>query len=149
EHLTDELERQARDYMAQIAKLGGSIPAIESGWMQSQIATAAWEFQRAVDERRQVVVGVNDFTDAGVQPPSIFSVDRRLVDHQLKRLAHHRSERDAASVERTIAALRAACTGDANLMPPILDAVRAYATLGEICGAMRDVFGEYQPPTVI
>ncbi|HET7737173.1 MAG TPA: methylmalonyl-CoA mutase family protein, partial [Tepidiformaceae bacterium] len=117
EHLTDELERQARDYMAQIAKLGGSIPAIESGWMQSQIATAAWEFQRAVDEKRQVVVGVNDFTDAGVQPPSIFSVDRRLVDHQLKRLAHHRSERDAASVERTIAALRAACTGDANLMP--------------------------------
>jgi len=79
----------------------------------------------------------------------IFSVDRRLVEHQLKRLEHHRRERDAESVAASLDGLRAACGGSENLMPPILDAVRAYATLGEICGAMRKVFGEYSPPTVI
>ena len=117
--------------------------------MQTQIAEASWNYQREVDEKREIVVGVNDYTDGGEQPPVIFSVDRRLVDHQLKRLAHHRRERDAAAVSASLGALRAACSGTANLMPPILEAVRAYATLGEICGALREVFGEYNPPTVI
>lgn len=149
EHLTNELERQASEYMKQIEGMGGAIAAIESGWMQTQIAEASWRYQREVDEKREIVVGVNDYTEGGEQPPSIFSVDRRLVEHQLKRLSHHRSERDPAKVTASLEALRAACQGTENLMPPILDAVRAYATLGEICGAMREVFGEYQPPTVI
>ncbi len=149
EHLTDELERQARGYLDQIAAMGGSVKAIESGWMQSQIAEASWNFQREVDEKREIVVGVNDYTDGGEQPPSIFSVDRRLVDHQLARLKHHREERDAARVQSTLGALRSTCGTRDNLMPAILDAVRAYATLGEICGAMRAEFGEYTPPTVI
>ncbi len=149
EHLTNELEQQARDYMDQIDRMGGSVAAIESGWMQTQVAEASWNYQREVDEKREIVVGVNDYQDGGEQRPSIFSVDRRLVEHQLTRLAHHRKERDTAQVTASLAALKQACQGSDNLMPVILDSVRAYATLGEICGTMREVFGEYSPPTVI
>jgi methylmalonyl-CoA mutase, N-terminal domain len=149
EHLTNELERQAQAYMDQIDAMGGSVAAIESGWMQNQIAEASWQYQQDVDEKREIVVGVNDYSEGAEQRPSIFSVDKRLVEHQLKRLAHHRSERDQSAVGAALASLTAACQGTDNLMPPILEAVRAYATLGEICGAMRDVFGEYSAPTVI
>ncbi len=149
EALTNDLETRARDYMAQVEAQGGSVRAIESGWIQTQIAEASWRYQQEVDEKRRIIVGVNEFTEGGEQPPAIFSVDKRLVDHQLKRLARHRKARDGQLVERRLAELRDACSGDGNLLPPILEAVRAYATLGEICGAMRDVFGEYRPPTVI
>jgi len=149
ESLTNELERQALDYMAQIEKLGGSVAAIESGWMQNQIAEASWTYQRRLDEKREIVVGVNEYVEEAEQRPAIFSVDRRLVEHQLKRLEHHRRERDTARVDAALRELKAACQGTENLMPPIIEAVRAYATLGEISGAMREVFGEYQPPTVV
>ncbi len=149
EYLTNELEAKAREYMRQIEEQGGSIAAIEKGWIQAQIAEASWEYQRSVDEKREIIVGVNDYLDGGEQRPSIFSVDRRLVEHQLSRLAHHRTERDDAAVKAALANLEAACAGTENLMVPILEAVRAEATLGEICGSMRGVFGEYNPPTVI
>ncbi len=149
EHLTNALERQAEEFMDQIARIGGSVAAIESGWMQTQIAEASWRFQRDVDAGREIVVGVNEYQDGGQQRPSIFSVDKRLVEHQLKRLAHHRQERDGAAVAATLETLKDTCRGDGNLMPPIIECVRSYATLGEICGAMREVFGEYQAPTVI
>ena len=149
EYLTNQLEEQARAYMKQIEDMGGSIRAIETGWIQAQIAEASWQYQRKIDEKQEIIVGVNEYTDGGDVRPSIFSVDRRLVDEQLKRLAHHRAARDGAAVAATLAALKLAAEGTDNLLPPIMDAVRAYATLGEICGAMRDVFGEYSPPTVI
>jgi methylmalonyl-CoA mutase N-terminal domain/subunit len=149
EHLTNQLEQQAIEYMEQIEHLGGAVKAIESGWLQAQIAEASWHHQQEVDQKKAIVVGVNEYTDGGEQPQSIFSVDRRLVEHQLKRLKLHRSKRDAARVTASLDGLRASCQGSENLVPPILEAVRAYATLGEICGAMRDVFGEYRPPTVI
>ena len=149
EHLTNELEAEAREYMSQIEDMGGAVAAIESGWMQSKISEAAWEHQQMIDNKKAVVVGVNEFTETSKQPPSIFRVDRRLVDHQLDRLAHHRQRRDAKKVAASLAALGEACRGDANLMEPVLDAVRTYATIGEICGTMRRIFGEYTPPTVI
>ncbi|MEO8540673.1 MAG: methylmalonyl-CoA mutase family protein [bacterium] len=149
EHLTNELERQAQEYMDKIDAMGGSVAAIEAGWMQNQIAEASWKYQQEVDEKREIVVGVNEYADDAEQRPSIFSVDKRLVEHQLGRLKHHREARDQARVAVTLDALRDTARGTGNLMPPILDAVKAYATLGEICGAMRDVFGEYRPPTVI
>ena len=149
EHLTNDLERQAVAIMAEVESMGGSVAAIESGWMQNQIAEASWLHQQRVDDGEEVVVGVNEYREGGDQPQTIFSVDRRLVDEQLARLEHHRRERDAEAVATAVAGLKAACEGDANLLPPILEAVRAYATLGEICGAMREVFGEYRPPTVI
>ena len=149
ERLTNDLEARARAIMDEVEAMGGAVAAIESGWMQNQIAEASWRHQQRVDEGAEVVVGVNDYREGGEQPQTIFSVDRRLVDEQLARLERHRRERDAEAVAGALAALKAACAGDANLLPPILDAVRAYATLGEICGAMREVFGEYRPPTVI
>jgi len=135
--------------MKQIEDLGGSVKAIENGWIQTQIAEASWEYQRKIDEKETIIVGVNEYTDGGEQRPSIFQVDRRLVEHQLQRLAHHRAERNQSQVAASLQALKDACNGTTNLMYPILDSVRAYATLGEICGAMREVFGEYNPPTVI
>jgi methylmalonyl-CoA mutase N-terminal domain/subunit len=149
EHLTNELERQAVAYMRQIEDQGGSVAAIESGWVQNQIAEASWEHQKRVNDGSEVVVGVNAFEEGGEQPQAIFSVDRRLVEHQLKRLKHHRAQRNEANVAASLAGLETAARGDDNLLPHILDAVRAYATLGEICGTLRDVFGEYRPPTVI
>jgi methylmalonyl-CoA mutase, N-terminal domain len=149
EHLTNQLEERAREYMAQIEQQGGSVRAIESGWLQAQIAEAAWKYQTDIDEKREIIVGVNAYTESGAETKSIFSVDKRLVTEQLKRLEHHRRERDQAAVTASLANLKAACEGTGNLMYPILDAVRAYATLGEICGTMRGVFGEYNPPTVI
>ena len=149
ERLTNDLESQARAIMDEVEAMGGAVAAIESGWMQNQIAEASWRHQQRVDEGDEVVVGVNDYREGGEQPQTIFSVDRRLVDEQLARLERHRRERDAEAVAGALAALKAACASDANLLPPILEAVRAYATLGEICGAMREVFGEYRPPTVI
>jgi methylmalonyl-CoA mutase N-terminal domain/subunit len=149
EHLTNELEAAAQKYMDQIDAMGGSVAAIETGWMQNQIAEASWKYQQEVDEKREIVVGVNDYAEGAEQPPSIFSVDKRLVEHQLGRLRHHREARDQGSVATRLDALRAAARGTDNLMPPILDAVKAYATLGEICGALREVFGEYRPVTVI
>ncbi|MCC7365212.1 MAG: methylmalonyl-CoA mutase [Dehalococcoidia bacterium] len=149
EHLTNELERQAVEYMQHIERAGGSVAAIESGWIQAQIAEAAWEYQRKVDEKQEIIVGVNDYTEGGEQRPSIFSVDRRLVEHQLRRLEHHRRERDTARVESSLAGLKRVCATSDNVMPALLEAVRSYATTGEICTAMREVFGEYTPPTVI
>ena len=149
ERLTNDLEARARAIMDEVEAMGGAVAAIESGWMQNQIAEASWRHQQRVDEGDEVVVGVNDYREGGEQPQTIFSVDRRLVDEQLARLERHRRERDAEAVAGALAALKAACAGEANLLPPILEAVRAYATLGEICGAMREVFGEYRPPTVI
>jgi methylmalonyl-CoA mutase N-terminal domain/subunit len=149
EHLTNQLERQAQEYMDQIDAMGGSVTAIETGWMQTQIAEASWRYQQEVDEKREIIVGVNEYAEGAEQRPSIFSVDKRLVEHQIKRLAHHRKERDQAKVAASLEALKATCHGTGNLMPAILESVRAYATLGEICGAMREVFGEYHPPTVI
>ncbi|GBD24257.1 Methylmalonyl-CoA mutase [bacterium HR29] len=149
EYLTNRLEEQAKEYMRQIEEMGGAVRAIESGWIQAQIAEAAWKYQRLVDEGKAIIVGVNAYTEGGEQPPTIFRVDKRLVEHQLKRLEHHRRERDPEAVRRTLDELERACRGNDNLMPYIIEAVRAYATLGEICGTMRKVFGEYRPPTVI
>jgi methylmalonyl-CoA mutase N-terminal domain/subunit len=149
EHLTNELERKAWEYIEQIDAMGGSVKAIESGWVQGQIAQAAWEYQRKVDEGAEVVVGVNKYTDGGEQPPIIFRVDPTLAHEQRKRLEHHRLERDEGAVQVSLGELRTAAQGTDNLMPVIIGAVRSYATLGEICGVLREEFGEYNPPTVI
>ena len=151
EHLTNQLEEQALGFMKQIEDVGGAVAAIEQGWVQAQIAEASWQYQRDVDNKKEIIVGVNEYTDGGANVrPIIFSVDRRLAEEQLARLTHHRAARDSGQVTTSLAALKAACADTTtNLMHPILDAVRAYATLGEICGAMREVFGEYRPPTVI
>ena len=149
ETLTTSLEEQAIAIMEEIESIGGSISAIESGWIQNQIAEASWKYQQAIDNGEKVIVGVNDFQDSTEQAQTIFSVDRKLVEHQLQRLEQHRQKRDNSKVTESLNALKVACEGEENLMPSILNAVRSYATLGEIIETMRKVFGEYIPPTVI
>jgi methylmalonyl-CoA mutase N-terminal domain/subunit len=151
EWLTDRLETLAREILDEVERRGGAVQCIESGWMQQQIADEAYKAEQAVVHGEKVVVGVNKYTETEEGPQHvIFRPDERARDQQLARLQQHRERRDASAVERSVAALRtAAADPSADLMPPILDAVRAYATLGEICGAMRDVFGEYRAPATI
>jgi methylmalonyl-CoA mutase N-terminal domain/subunit len=118
--------------------------------MQEQIQEEAYRAELAVGSGEKVVVGVNCHTESEeAQPPVIFRTDERAVAAQLERLRAHRERRDAASAATALGRLRTAAAGEDELMPAILDAVRADATLGEICGTLRDVFGEYRPPTTI
>jgi methylmalonyl-CoA mutase N-terminal domain/subunit len=150
EWLTDELERRAGALLDQVAERGGAVACIESGWMQEQIQEEAYRAELAVVSGAKVVVGVNRHTETEEgQPPIIFRTDDRAARQQLERLRVHRERRDEAAVTTALAQLHGAASSDGVLMPSILDAVRADATLGEICATLREVFGEYRPPTTI
>ncbi|HEY2704136.1 MAG TPA: methylmalonyl-CoA mutase family protein, partial [Candidatus Dormibacteraeota bacterium] len=151
EALTDELQRRAAALIAEIDSRGGAVACIESGWMQEQIQSEAYRAERAVVSGEKVVVGVNRHTETDeADPTPIFRPDMRAMNEQLERLRAHRAARDGAAVRASLEALGAAARDpSADLMPPILDAVRAYATLGEICGSLREVFGGYRPPVSI
>lgn len=149
EALTDRLERECLDYFAKIDEQGGVIAAIRNGYFQREIADAAYRYQREIDEGERGIVGVNKYVvDAPLEIP-ILEMDRDGEAHHLRRLNHVRATRDQQTVERSLAALRLAAEGDANLMPPILDCVRAYATIGEMCDVLREVFGVYQDMTFV
>ena len=142
ETLTNEVERGACDYIAKIDAMGGMVAAIERGFPQREIADASYRYQLAVDRKEKIVVGVNEF--AGKEKPiDILQIDESVAHQQEQRLRMLRAERSSDAVARALAALRKAAEGTANTMPYIYEAVRAYATLGEICGALRDVFGTY------
>jgi methylmalonyl-CoA mutase N-terminal domain/subunit len=145
EKLTSELETRAFEYLSKIDDLGGAVAAIERGYQQREIQNAAYLYQREIETKERIIVGVNQFTGGGELPKDILKVNPELEDKQKRNLARVRAERDAAKAEAAIAQVeRAARDGD-NLMPPIIDAVRSWCTLGEISDAMRRVFGEYQP----
>ncbi|MBI2001178.1 MAG: methylmalonyl-CoA mutase [candidate division NC10 bacterium] len=147
EGLTDELERRAEALLAEVEALGGAVIAIERGLMQKAIQEEAYRFQQDVEAGRRIVVGVNAFTDeTPPAAPPLFRVNAVVADQQRTRLAALRRERDASAVTRSLAALREVAQGGGNLLPPILAAVKAYATVGEVCGILRDVFGTYRPP---
>jgi methylmalonyl-CoA mutase N-terminal domain/subunit len=143
ERLTLDLEREARDYIRRIDEMGGMIAAIERGFPQSEIADASYRYQRAVEAGEKVVVGVNRF-QSGEEPIELLQIDDTAQREQEAKLADLRRRRDSRRVEAALSALRRAASGHENTMPYILDAVRAYATLGEICEAFRSVFGAYQ-----
>ncbi|MBL7200772.1 MAG: methylmalonyl-CoA mutase family protein [Anaerolineae bacterium] len=145
EHLTDEIERQVMDYLQRIDALGGMLKAIEGGFVQREIQNSAYAYQKAVDSREQVVVGVNEFTVEEEQRYDMLRVDPAVEEEQRARLDRLRAERDSARVQDTLRALHAGAEGEDNLVPLILNCVRADATLGEICDVLRDVFGEYRP----
>jgi methylmalonyl-CoA mutase, N-terminal domain len=144
EALTDQLEQAACRYLDEIAELGGVIAGIESGYFQREIAESAYTYQREVDSKERLVVGVNAYADAKDQPIEVLPLDPRWEQLHLARLNRVRAERDAGQLARCLDRLRADAAGTANLMPAILDCVRAYGTLGEIVDALRAVFGEYQ-----
>ncbi len=150
EHETNKIEQQVYDYWEQVEALGGVLPAIEQGFFQSEISAAAYRYQRETDDNDRVIVGVNGYVDEeeDLRIP-ILEMDPEGYNRQVNRLQTLREERDNERVEQTLNALRNAAESDANTMPYILDAVRAYATLGEITDILRDVFGEYREPTWI
>jgi methylmalonyl-CoA mutase, N-terminal domain len=143
ESLTNEVERGAWDYIRKIDALGGMVPAIERAYPQREIAEASYRYQLALDKKEKIMVGVNDFVSEE-KPLEILQIDESVAHRQADRLRELRSERSQNEVVRRLNALRSAAKGKENLMPAIYDAVKAYATLGEICDAMRDVFGTYE-----
>ncbi|MEX2108659.1 MAG: methylmalonyl-CoA mutase family protein [Solirubrobacterales bacterium] len=143
EKLTDEMEAAAYDYFARIDELGGMVEAIRRNFPQREIADAAFTYQRELDERKRIVVGVNDFTQEDEEETPILRIDPALERKQTDRLAATRARRDSAAVEAALAELKRAAATEENLMPPIIEAARARATEGEMIAAMQDVFGTY------
>jgi methylmalonyl-CoA mutase N-terminal domain/subunit len=145
EALTDEIEKRASDYIAKIDQLGGSVAAIERGYIQQEIQESAYRYQKEIEAGDRVMVGVNMFQTKEPPPKGLLKVDPRVQEMQLKRLAQLRASRDRQRVETSLAGLKKVAEGDGNLMVPILDCVRTNCTLGEICNVLRGVFGEYEP----
>ncbi len=158
EKLTNEIEHRALEYLQQIDAIGGMLKAIEAGFVQREIQNAAYEFQRAVDGREQIVVGVNAFEtqteDAALnetqeEPPALQRIDPEIERRQVERLRALRARRDAQRAAGAVRRVEETARGGGNLMPAIIEAVESQATLGEICDAMRAVFGEYREVMVI
>jgi methylmalonyl-CoA mutase N-terminal domain/subunit len=149
EALTDRMERECLEYFRRIEEQGGVIPAIRNGFFQREIADAAYRYQQEIDSGQRGIVGVNKYVVAAPLEIPILEMDREGEARHLRRLNQVRASRDNELVRQRLAALRAAAAGDANLMPPILDCVRAYATLGEMCDVLREVFGVYQETVVV
>ena len=150
EHLTDEIEQQASEYIEKIDALGGALQAIEGGFIQREIQEAAYQTQKAIEQGDQVVVGVNRFVaDEEARPLDLLRVDETIRERQLAQLRALRERRDKARVAESLARLEAAARHpDSSLLPLFLEAVEAYATLGEICSLLREVFGEHQSHTL-
>jgi methylmalonyl-CoA mutase N-terminal domain/subunit len=143
------MEKEAHQYFEKIEKLGGVIPAIERGFFQREIAEAAYRYQHEIDTHQRTIVGLNEYASQEPLTIPLLQMDPEGERRQLERLARVRRERDNVSVEERLSALRDAAQGTENLMPYILDAVRTYCTLGEICGVLREVFGEYREPVIL
>jgi methylmalonyl-CoA mutase N-terminal domain/subunit len=146
--MTDEMERQTWDCLATIERLGGMLPAIETGWVQGQIQDSAYAYQRSIESGDRVVVGVNRFQTAEDQAIPTHVNDPEFEKAQVEQLSLMRSQRDAKGVAEALRALESAARTDENLLPPILAAVRVYATVGEISDVFRAVHGEYREARV-
>jgi methylmalonyl-CoA mutase N-terminal domain/subunit len=144
ENLTDAIEQGARDYLARIDAMGGTLKAIEAGFIQGEIQNAAFEYQQAVERGENIVVGVNRFRMEENRPLATFRVDPATERAQVERLRQVRASRDAASVTRSLDRLEQAARGTDNLLPLILEAASVYATLGEMSDRLKSVFGEYR-----
>jgi methylmalonyl-CoA mutase N-terminal domain/subunit len=147
EAMTNRIETQAREYFRRIDELGGVLPAIAAGFFQREIAEAAYRYQQEIDSGERSIVGVNAYTDDTPLTIPLMRTDPEGYRRQTSRLEALRAGRDAGAVGQALDRLRVACQGTANTMPTILDAVRAYATLGEIVGVMKEVFETYREPT--
>jgi len=148
EWLTNKMEEETYRYFDKVERLGGVIPAIEKGFFQREIAESAYRYQREVDENKRTIVGVNKYKiDEDLSIP-ILKMDEKGEERQINRLKKLRKERDQSKVDKNLSKLRRAAKGNENLMPYIIDCVHSYATLGETCDILREVFGEYKEPTI-
>ena len=149
EYLTERMEEETFQYFDRIDALGGVLPAIRKGFFQQEIAKSAYQYQKQIDEKRRVIVGVNEFTTEEEIPIPLLKIIPELEEKQVKRLQNLRKERDNSKVTASLRELeKAAEADDINLMKPILAAVKHYATLGETCQVLRDVYGEYKEPAM-
>ncbi len=146
EALTEKMEQGARDYFRKIDSMGGMVAAIEKGFPQREIQDSAYKYQKAVERGEQVIVGVNKYEMEEETPIPTLVIDESVRDHQVERLEQIRARRDAGAVQKALENLKMAAQNDENTMPATIESVRAYATLGEICSALRDVFGVYEEP---
>src|SRR5262245_12444298 len=149
EKLTRELEEETLAYFATIDGMGGMVEAIERGYPQKEIAESAYRFQQAVEQKDKIIVGVNDFAGDEQEPIGILYIDESVALRQLAGLEHGKATRDNDRVRSSLERLQAAARAGENTMPLLLDAVRAYATIGEMCDALREVWGEYEETPVI
>src|SRR5205085_4769504 len=147
EALTEKMEEEAMEYFRKIDAMGGMVAAIEKGFPQREIQDSAYHYQKAVERGDQVIVGVNKYVMTG-EPAEvpILIIDESVRNHQVERLEQTRAQRDSGAVANALAKLKSAAQKHENTMAAIIDAVRAYATLGEICSALRDVYGVYEEP---
>jgi methylmalonyl-CoA mutase N-terminal domain/subunit len=149
ESLTNEIEKRATEYIGKIDTMGGMLKAIERGYVQQEIQNAAYEFQKSVDSKEQVLVGVNAFTVEHEKPTMLQKIDPELERRQVERLRAFRAKRDEAKAVAAVRKVDETARNGGNLMPVIVDAVENNATVGEICDSMRAVFGEYKEVMVI
>ena len=149
ERLTLDLEQKFFEELAKIDAMGGMVSAVEESYPQAEIARSSYEYQQAVERKEEITVGVNALVEPEEKPISTLYIDHQVREQQSKKLARLRQERDGKAAEAALEGLRVAAEGADNLMPPILEAVRAYATLGEICDVLRSVFGTYEEKAVV
>jgi len=145
ESLTQRLEQKASEYLSKIDDLGGAVAAIERGYLQREIQNAAYLYQREIETKERIIIGVNQFTSGDEPPTDILKVNPELEEKQKRSLARVRAERDSAKAAQALKQVETAARDGSNVMPTIVDAVRSWCTLGEIADAMRQVFGEYRP----
>jgi methylmalonyl-CoA mutase N-terminal domain/subunit len=148
EELTDEMERGAYEYFDKIEALGGVVPAIDKGFFQREIAQSAYRYQKDIEEKKRIIVGMNDYVDEDDQQIELLQIDPSVEQEQIRLLNEVRSERNGAKVKETLSDLKRACRDGENVMPFILSCVQAYASIGEIIDAMREEFGEYREPAI-
>lgn len=149
EYLTDEIEKRAQDYIDQIDRMGGAVAAIEKGFIQKEIADSAYRFLKEIESGDRVIVGVNRFQTEEELLKDLLKVDPTVGEKQVARLNELKATRDEAAVRQALAELKAIAQGTNNVMPAMLKAVKALATVGEICDALREVFGEYEAPAFV
>ncbi len=148
EYLTDKIEKEVFEYINKIDQMGDAITAIEKGFFQKELADAAYRYQKSVDQQERIVVGVNKFTDTKAAKVPLFKVNDEIANKQIKKLNDLKSKRDNQKVEQALNKLAISAQKNENLAQAMIDAVSVYATIGEICDTLRNVFGKYKPPTI-
>ncbi|MCK4434498.1 methylmalonyl-CoA mutase, partial [Candidatus Bathyarchaeota archaeon] len=149
ENLTNEMEESTMEYFQKLDDMGGAIVAINKGFFQKEIADSAYKYQREVDEKKRILIGVNDYKTEEKYPMKILRVDPKVEEKQVARLQKLKRERDNRKVNEVLEKLHYSAEKNENLMPIIIDAVKAYATIGEICDVLRKIYGEYKELIVI
>lgn len=144
EYLTDEIEKKATEYIEKIDEMGGAVEAVKNSYFQNEIARSAYQYQKDVEQKKEIIVGVNEFVSDESQPETLLKIDPAIAVKQTKNLKRLRRQRDGGRVRQSLAGLKEIAENGGNLMPGIIRSVELYATVGEICGTLREVFGEYQ-----